>query len=79
MNRNHFLIYFKENKMLSNTPKDWARENKHYFPKYDFSDNQSNIPITDEIVAFLENNFAFSTVADDSVAIHYNLNPNLKF
>ena len=35
--------------------------------------------ILKQIVAFLENNFAFSTVADDSVAIHYNLNPNLKF
>lgn len=77
MRRKHFLIYHEQNKLITTTPRKWARKNKHYFPNHSFTDKQNNHPITDEIVSYLENNFSFKTVSDNTIAIHYNLNKNL--
>jgi hypothetical protein len=77
MRRKHFLIYHKQNKLITTTPRKWARKNKDHFSNYSFIDKQNNHPTTDEIVIFLEKNLSFKTVFDNDIAIHYNLDKNL--
>jgi hypothetical protein len=77
MTRKHFIIYHEQNKLITITPRKWARKNKGLFPNHNFTDKQNNHPTTDEIVIFLEKNFSFKTVFDNAIAIHYNLNKNL--
>jgi hypothetical protein len=73
MSRKHFLIYHEQNKLITTTPRKWERKNKHHFPNYNFTDKQNNHPTTDEIVVFLEQNYSFITISDNTIAIHYNL------
>lgn len=77
MNRRHILIYTERNKLINTTPRKWARKNKAYFTNYSFVDKQNNHPTSDEIVSYLENNFSFKTVSDNTIAIHYKLDKNL--
>ena len=79
MNRRHLLIYNEQNKLITISPRKWARKNTPHFPNHNFTDKQNNHPTTDEIIILLEQNFSFKTVSDDFLAIHYNLDKNLIF
>lgn len=79
MARKHILIYHENGKLINTTPRKWARKYKSYFPNYNFTDKQNNHPITNEIISYLENNFSFESVYDNTIAIHYNLNIHLNF
>ena len=50
--KKHFIVFNNNGIISATTPKDWARANQDYFPKYDFSDSY-NTPIVEEIEKYL--------------------------
>ena len=67
--KKHFIVFNNNGIISATTPKDWARANQDYFPKYDFSDSY-NTPIVEEIEKYLLKN-GFSKIENKEIVILY--------
>jgi len=67
--KKHFIIFNNGGVISATTPKDWARANQNYFPKFNFSDSE-NTPVVDEIEKYLLKN-GFSKIANNEIVILY--------
>lgn len=65
-NRNHYVIYFEKDQIITTTPKDWARLNEDKFPSYNFSEK---MPTTDEISAFIVKNYGYTRIENENRVI----------
>ena len=73
MNKKHFVIYYNENKILTETtPKNWARDNQVKFTNFDFSTNETT-PTTEHINSYLINNQGFTRIEDEAKVICFKL------
>jgi hypothetical protein len=73
MSKKHFIVYFQNEKAITKTSKEWAEENKEYFPNY-----ANNIPSLTEIDLYLVDNLGFSMVSDNEKYICFNFDENKK-
>ena len=67
--KKHFIVFNNNGIISATTPKDWARANQDYFPKYDFSDSD-NTPVVEEIEKYLSKN-GFSKISNTEIVILY--------
>ena len=65
-NRNHYVIYFEKDKLIQTTPKDWARNHKDEFKKFDFV---KSVPTTDVISAYLIKKYGFTRIESENRVI----------
>lgn len=64
MRYKYFIRLIKNGKLITQTLKDWARDNQHEFPKFGFTNNTSDIPTTHEIQDHLIRNHNFNRVVE---------------
>jgi len=69
VNKKHFILYNNGGVISATTPKDWARANQEYFPKYNFY-NSENTP-TVEVIEKQMVKLGFSEVSNSEVVIFY--------
>ena len=69
INKKHFIIYNNGGVISATTPKDWARANQAYFPKYNF-EISGKTPTVETIEKCLEK-LGFSEVENNEVVIFY--------
>lgn len=72
INKKHFIIYNNGGVISATTPKDWARANQHFFPKYDFK-NDLKTPNVIVIEKYLSKN-GFYCIDNNEVVIYYQYN-----
>lgn len=51
--------------------RDWAEENKKYFPRYGFKNRNSDFPITHEIASVLEKEIGYIRLEEAGKVILY--------
>jgi hypothetical protein len=69
INKKHFIIYNNGGVISATTPKDWARANQDYFPKFSFVDSK-NTP-TVEVIEKRLSKLGFSEVNNSEIVIFY--------
>lgn len=77
--KDHHLTYWdkKKKQYVYDTPKDWARQYRKYFPKKNFSDDK-NTPTSDEIGRVLKDQFGFVEFTHEKVIVLCNFDTNRK-
>ena len=69
VNKKHFILYNNGGVISATTPKDWARANQEFFPKFNFDDSE-NTP-TVEVIEKQLSKVGFSEVSNSEVIIFY--------
>jgi hypothetical protein len=73
----HFIIYYKNGTgtYVVTEPRPWARENRAFFPNYDFTNNH---PTTEVVENFLIQNYNFrrSIYQENEIVIILNIDKN---
>jgi hypothetical protein len=66
----HFIeITLKENLFKRMTLKDWARANQHEFPRFRFTNNTWDIPITHQIRNLLISKYNYRIFIENNMVI----------
>lgn len=71
MNKKYYVVYFSNDKIITNLAEDWANENMSYFP--------NGKPSQLEICLFLIDNFGFTLVSDKEKHVCYKLTGTIDF
>lgn len=79
MAKKHFMIYYKKGTggYVISEPRPWARENQHYFPRYDFSSDNHPTPVIIEEWLINNKNFQRGDFNNPTVEVIFNLDPNI--
>jgi hypothetical protein len=75
----HFIMYYQKGAgtYIITEPRPWARENKNYFPTYNFT---SKHPTVTKIEKVLIDRFNFKKVLiTKDIVLIQNIDPNLNF
>ena len=78
-NRKFYIEYNIKNRFERKTIRDWANENRPFFPEYTFEDRKSHFPITQVISKLLQNTFGFQEIEENGEVILRNPNVNFRF
>ena len=78
-NRRFYIEYSIENRIERKSIRDWANENRTFFPEYTFEDRKSHFPITQVISRLLQTRFGFQETEENGVVILRNPNVNIRF
>ncbi len=80
MRNRRFQIEYVVNEIkVKITLRNWANENRHFFPAYTFEDRTSNFPITQVISRFLQNNYGFKEIEQNGEVTLRNSDLNFRF
>jgi hypothetical protein len=78
-NRRFYIEYTSNERLERKTIRNWANENKQFFPEYTFEDKSSHFPITHEISRLLQTRFGFQEIEQNGEVILRNSNVNFRF
>ena len=78
-NRRFYIEYTSNERLERKTIRNWANENRRYFPEYTFEDRKSHFPITQVISKFLQTRFGFQEIEENGEVILRNPNVNFRF
>lgn len=70
MNKKHYVIFFEDERAKTLLSKDWARNNQHCFPEYDFN---SKAPTSNTIDHYLVENLGFTLISDNEKFVCFKL------
>lgn len=74
-----YIEYTISNILERKTIRNWANENRSFFPEYTFEDRKSNFPITQVISKLLQTRFGFQEIEENFEFILRNPNVNFRF
>ena len=78
-NRRFYIEYIINNRLERKTIRNWADENRLFFPEYTFEDRASHFPITHLISRLLQTRFGFQEIEQNGEVILRNPNANFRF
>ncbi len=78
-NRKFYIEYTASNLIIRKTVRNWANENRTFFPDYTFEDRKSHFPITHVISKLLQTTFGFQEIEENGEVILRNPNINFRF
>lgn len=78
-NRRFYIEYIKSNRLERKTIRNWANDNRVFFPEYTFEDRKSHFPITNVISRLLQTRFSFQETEENGEVILRNPNVNFRF
>jgi hypothetical protein len=78
-NRRFYIEYIVSNRLERKTIRNWANENRPFFPEYTFEDRKSHFPITQVISKLLESRFGFQEIEENGEVTLRNPNENFRF
>lgn len=71
MRKRHFVVYFENFIAVTKSSKDWARENRQYFPAHTFSER--DLPTSNKIDLYLVDNLGFTLSSDKEKFVCFKL------
>jgi hypothetical protein len=78
-NRRFYIEYIISTHLERKTIRNWANENRTFFPEYTFEDRKSHFPITNVISSLLQTRFGFQEIEENGEVILRNPNVNFRF
>ena len=79
LNRRFYIEYTSNDRLEQKTIRNWANDNRLFFPEYTFEDRKSNFPITQVISRLLQTRFGFQEIEENGEVILRNPNVNFRF
>ena len=77
-NRKFYIEYFINNSLQRRPIRRWADENRHVFPRFNFTNTNSDFPTTHAIAYCLENQYGFEAIQRGNEIIIRNTNRNFR-
>lgn len=78
-NRKFYIESIVNNRLERQTIRNWANENRHFFPEFTFEDRKSHFPTTQVISNLLQTRFGFMEIEQNGVVTLRNYDINFRF